>query len=44
LVTGKNAKDKDKKDTNQDINTGVEIAVGFETIVAGGASNVYSGN
>ncbi|MDA2918974.1 pilus assembly PilX N-terminal domain-containing protein [Desulfobacterota bacterium AH_259_B03_O07] len=44
LVTGKNAKDKDKKDTNQDINTGVEIAVGFETIVPGGASNLYSGN
>jgi hypothetical protein len=43
LVTGKDAMDKDKKDTNPDINTGVEIAVGFETFVPGGASNVYSG-
>jgi len=44
LVTGKNAKDKDKEDTNPDINTGVEIAVGFESFVPGGATNVYSGN
>jgi hypothetical protein len=43
LVTGKGAMDKDKKDTNPDINTGVEIAVGFESFVPGGASNVYSG-
>ena len=43
LVTGKDAMDKDKKDINPDINTGVEIAVGFETFVPGGASNVYSG-
>jgi hypothetical protein len=43
LVTGKDAMDRDKKDTNPDINTGVEIAVGFETFVPGGATNVYSG-
>jgi hypothetical protein len=44
VVTGKDAMDRDKKDTNPDINTGVEIAVGFETFVPGGATNVYSGN
>lgn len=43
LVTGKDSMDRDKEDTNPDINTGVEIAVGFETFVPGGASNVYSG-
>ncbi len=43
LVTGKDAMDRDKKDTNPDINTGVEIAVGFESFVPGGATNVYSG-
>jgi len=43
LVTGKDAMDRDKKDTNPDVNTGVEIAVGFESFVPGGASNVYSG-
>jgi hypothetical protein len=43
LVTGKDAMDRDKMDMNPDINTGVEIAVGFETIVPGGASNIYSG-
>lgn len=43
LVTGKDAMDRDKMDTNPDINTGVEIAVGFESFVPGGASNVYSG-
>jgi hypothetical protein len=43
LVTGKDAMDRDKMDMNPDINTGVEIAVGFETFVPGGASNVYSG-
>lgn len=43
LVTGKDAGDRDKKDINPDINTGVEIAVGFESFVPGGASNVYSG-
>jgi len=43
LVTGKDARDRDKKDTNPDINTGVEIAVGFESFVPGGATNVYSG-
>ena len=43
LVTGKDSRDRDKKDTNPDINTGVEIAVGFESFVPGGATNVYSG-
>jgi hypothetical protein len=43
LVTGKDAMDRDKKDINPDINTGVEIAVGFESFVPGGATNVYSG-
>ena len=41
LVTGKDAGDKDKDDTNPDINTGTEISAGFESFLAGGASNVY---
>ena len=41
LVTGKDAGDKDKGDTNPDINTGTEISAGFESFLAGGASNVY---
>lgn len=43
VVTGKDTRDKDKKDTDPNINTGVEIAAGFETFIAGGATNVYSG-
>ena len=43
IVTGKDLRDKDKEDTDPKINTGVEIAVGFETFIPGGASNVYSG-
>lgn len=43
LVTGKDAMDRDKKDTNPDINTGVEIAVGFESFCQGCGTNVYSG-
>ncbi|MGH7799749.1 MAG: pilus assembly PilX family protein [Thermodesulfobacteriota bacterium] len=41
IVTGKDARDKDKDDNNPDINTGTEIAAGFESFLAGGASNVY---
>ena len=41
LVTGKDAGDKDKTDTNPDINTGTEISAGFESFLAGGASNIY---
>jgi len=41
MVTGKDAGDKDKGDTNPDINTGTEISAGFESFLAGGASNVY---
>jgi hypothetical protein len=41
LVTGKDAKDEDLTDEKTDINTGTEIAIGFETFIPGGASNVY---
>ena len=41
LVTGKDARDKDKDDTNPDINTGTEISAGLESFIPGGASNVY---
>ncbi|MGQ0793626.1 MAG: PilX N-terminal domain-containing pilus assembly protein [Deltaproteobacteria bacterium] len=41
LVTGKDAGDKDKDDTDPDLNTGTEIAIGFESFIPGGASNVY---
>ncbi len=41
VVTGKDVRDEDKDDTDPDINTGTEIAGGFETFVPGGASNVY---
>ena len=44
LVTGKDAGDKDKTDTNPDINTGTEISAGLESFLAGGASNLYSPN
>jgi len=40
-VVGKDSEDKDKADTNDKINTGTEIAVGFETFIPGGATNVY---
>ena len=42
FVTGKDELDKDKTDTNEEINTGTEIAVGFETFIPGGATNVYN--
>ena len=41
VVTGKDSTDKDKADLNNDINTGTEIATGFEVYIPGGASNVY---
>ncbi|MGH7792664.1 MAG: hypothetical protein ACREOB_10165, partial [Thermodesulfobacteriota bacterium] len=41
LVTGKDANDEDQFDQNTNINTGTEIAIGFETFIPGGASNVY---
>jgi hypothetical protein len=41
LVTGKDSDDEDITDLKTDINTGTEIAVGFETFIPGGASNVY---
>jgi type IV pilus assembly PilX-like protein len=41
IVTGKDARDKDKNDSNPNINTGTEISAGFESIIPGGASNVY---
>lgn len=40
-VMGKDSEDEDKDDTNPDVNTGTEIAVGFESFIPGGASNVY---
>ncbi len=41
IVVGKDSQDKDKDDTDNTINTGIEIAVGFETFIPGGATNVY---
>lgn len=41
-VTGKDRKDKDKTDANLKINTGTEIAVGFETFIPGNANQMYS--
>lgn len=42
-VTGKDSDDADKIDQDPLINTGTEVAVGFETFVPGGATNIYSG-
>jgi hypothetical protein len=41
-VTGKDNDDKDKDDLKEDINTGTEIAVGFETFIPGNANQMYS--
>lgn len=41
LVTGKDAGDKDKDDTKDDINTGTEISAGFEVFIPGGELNAY---
>ena len=40
-VVGKDSTDKDKDDSDLAINTGTEIAAGFETFLPGGATNVY---
>jgi len=40
-VFGKSSDDKDKDDTNDEINTGTHISVGLETFLPGGGSNVY---
>lgn len=40
-VIGKDSEDEDKGDIKDNINTGTEIAVGFESFIPGGASNVY---
>lgn len=40
-VMGKDSEDEDKGDIKDNINTGTEIAVGFESFIPGGASNVY---
>lgn len=42
LVTGKDGMDKDPEDTNLSVNTGTEIAVGFETFIPGNANQMYS--
>jgi len=39
-VTGKNSMDKDKNDTNAQINTGTEIAIGLEVFTLG-THNIY---
>ena len=41
LVTGKDARDRDKDDTDSTVNTGTEVSAGFESFIPGGASNVY---
>lgn len=40
-VMGKDSQDRDKGDTDATTNTGTEIAVGYETFIPGGATNVY---
>ncbi len=40
-VTGKDSRDRDLDDTDDNINTGVEVRVGIETFVPGGGSPVY---
>ena len=42
-VMGKTSTDDDKNDSDANINTGVEIALGFESFIPGGATNMYSG-
>jgi hypothetical protein len=41
-VVGKDLKDEDPTDIKDDINTGVEIAVGIENFTIGAGSNVYN--
>jgi len=40
-VTGKDHSDEDMNDVKNDINTGVEVSIGLESFIPGGASNVY---
>lgn len=40
-VVGKDSQDLDKDDSDLDVNTGTEIALGLETFIPGGATNVY---
>lgn len=40
-VVGKDSQDKDKDDSHLNINTGTELAVGLESFIPGGATNVY---
>lgn len=42
VVTGKDEGDKDKDDVKNTINTGTEIAAGFETFIPGNANQMYS--
>ena len=42
-VMGKNSVDEDKNDDDPVINTGTELAIGFESFIPGGATNMYSG-
>ena len=42
-VIGKTGVDEDKNDDDPEINTGTEVAVGFESFIPGGATNMYSG-
>ena len=40
-VMGKDSRDEDKDDTDDNINTGTELKVGIEAFVPGGAGNIY---
>jgi len=42
VVTGKDQGDKDLNDERNEINTGTEIAVGFESFIPGNANQMYS--
>lgn len=42
LVTGKDSMDKDPDDAKLSVNTGTEVAVGFETFIPGNANQMYS--
>lgn len=42
VVTGKDEDDKDLTDVNDTINTGTEVAAGFETFIPGNANQMYS--
>jgi len=41
IVTGKDSLDGDKTDIHDEINTGIEIFVGFEVLTLGGSGNEY---